>query len=586
MKSTKNNLNNKRRIILITYSAIMLATALVLTYLENFLPPLFPGLPFRWGLSNIAVMFSLINLGIFPAIFLALGKAIFNLAWSPVAAILSLTAGLSSVFVMSLLRKTKVSLLSISILSALSHNCTQIILVSLLLKEFPIKLFLIPLLIISISTGFISATLLNLALRNIKLKVEKSTLVFLIVPVFLLTACSKKTKEYSKNYFNYFDTISILQIYSDKSNDEINELFKQIEDILDRENKLFDNFRAYDGLVNLYTLNQEASKSAVKVDEELFNIIKLSKELAEISNNSFTPMIGTYSSIWQKYYKLTETADNKTIINNKETISNYFAEISEARLKPELLDLNNLILDDKDFSIHFKVPGIKLDLGAVAKGYVAEKISALLKKNNIESAIINLGGNVKIIGQKSDGKMFQVGINNPYLRLAQGSHKSSKESELIEKYFPDYSKFIDRPNHEDLVNEAAYLHKVVCSDNQSVVSSGIYERFFFVNEERYSHLINPLNGKSTNKYLAISLVCDNSFLADAMSTALFNLSIDKGKNLIHKLNEKMKTSNSFAIDTSLDNIPQTKHDISAIWYNWDFSQEKEKGDIIKKISPQ
>ncbi len=549
--------NKQAKIKNLALAGISFSLALVLTYLESFLPAIFPGIPFRWGLSNIVVMFALLRLGLSSAIVIAIAKAIFNLAWSPIAFSLSFSAGLVSVILMSiLLRKTSLSINTISITSALTHNFIQIIIVFFFLPSFPLHLFIIPLLIISILSGFLSATLLGLCLKNIKFLSHNLLILFSITSILSLSSCKQtQIKEYTKTYLNFFDTISLISIYAEpKDEAKINEVFNEIENRLNIQNRLFDNFKPYEGVVNVYSINEFADKRAMVLDDDLYQLISLAKKLAYDTNMAFTPTVGSLSSIWQNDYKKA-TATNLLIdeIANSQTIS-------EAM---DTLDLSSLILDEKKHTIRFAKKGMKLDLGGIAKGYAAETVAKILKDNNFNSALINLGGNVKVLGQKRNHEQFRIGINNPYLRLAQTSRKDSEEYKIIEKNFPKYTVFVENPNNEAIKDFPSYLDYVNAADGSAVVSSGIYERFFFSHGKRYSHLIDTTIGISSNKYLGITVVNSDSTVSDALSTALYSLSVEDGKKLLDKIAK----------------------DSSVIWYNWDGKKDI-YGENIFTISSQ
>ena len=146
----------------------------------------------------------------------------------------------------------------------------------------------------------------------------------------------------------------------------------------------------------------------------------------------------------------------------------------------------------QDRIITFDSPDIQIDLGAVAKGYIADRIKEYLVSQGVESGIINLGGNVLCIGKKPDGTPFKIGIQKP---------------------------FADR-------NETEAIMDIT---NKSVVSSGIYERCFQYNGRSYHHILNPKTGYPyQNGLISVTIVCDQSVMGDALSTSCFALGLEDG----------------------------------------------------------
>ncbi|MBQ5590592.1 MAG: FAD:protein FMN transferase [Clostridia bacterium] len=162
----------------------------------------------------------------------------------------------------------------------------------------------------------------------------------------------------------------------------------------------------------------------------------------------------------------------------------------------ELIDFNNLLINDEDNTVYLKKKGCSIDVGAVAKGFVCEDIKEFLNSVGFKKGIINIGGNVLIVGEKGEKESFKVGIKNPF-----GSGN---------------------------------LYNVLVND-KSVVTSGDYERFYEIDGKRYNHIINTntLSPSSLNK--SVTIICNNSALADALSTALFIMDYTEGIKLIDSI---------------------------------------------------
>ncbi len=140
--------------------------------------------------------------------------------------------------------------------------------------------------------------------------------------------------------------------------------------------------------------------------------------------------------------------------------------------------------------------GAEIDLGGIAKGYIADKVAAYLKSQGVTSACINMGGNVVTIGEKPGGRPWTIGVRDP-------------------KGTPDQSE------------------EVLSLKDASVVTSGTYERFFLLDGTRYHHLLNPETGMPVQNGLAsVTIVGERSALCDALSTACFVLGEDASRPIL------------------------------------------------------
>ena len=150
-------------------------------------------------------------------------------------------------------------------------------------------------------------------------------------------------------------------------------------------------------------------------------------------------------------------------------------------------------------TVTFDTPGMGLDLGAIAKGYIADRIKEYLKKEGIEHALINLGGNVLCLGDKPEGTAFRIGVQKPF-------------------------------------GEATETLTICPIEDQSLVSSGTYERFFQKDGRLYHHILNPKTGYPyDNGLTAVTIRSDDSLTGDALSTTVFALGEEKGLELLNRL---------------------------------------------------
>ncbi len=162
-------------------------------------------------------------------------------------------------------------------------------------------------------------------------------------------------------------------------------------------------------------------------------------------------------------------------------------------------DIEDIAIDGN--TIFKKDSEIKLDVGAVAKGYATEKVALWMQDEGITGYLLNVGGNIRIVGDRPDGEKWQIGLENP-----------------------------DTENTEE-----PYIEYLELSDGYSVVTSGSYQRFYTVEGKNYHHIIDSDTLMPADKYKMVSVINKNSGVADALSTALFCMDYNEGKQLVNSL---------------------------------------------------
>lgn len=225
------------------------------------------------------------------------------------------------------------------------------------------------------------------------------------------------------------------------------------------------------------SINMAAGKHAVEVSRPVFDLIAQALQISLQPNCYFNCAIGALVKLWQIGFKGQQVP-------------------TDEQIKQHLLLTNprDIELNTDNHSIFLKRKGMQIDLGAIAKGYIADVIKEVLVKHNIHQAIINLGGNVLTIGDSplSDDKCWHVGLKKPF----------SDNQELI---------------------------GIINVNNKSVVTSGIYERFFYQNNRLYHHILNPLTGYPLDNELeSVTIISKSSLEGDIYSTILYGLGVSKG----------------------------------------------------------
>lgn len=323
--------------------------------------------------------------------------------------------------------------------------------------------------------------------------------VFLLLLVFImvisLPSCTKtdKRQEFKAYYFDWFDTVTVITGY-EESKDVFDKRVKEIEEIFSKYHKMYDIYTKYQGMNNLAVINEVKNgvHSEIPVEQEIIDLIKFSKSLYNTTGGKFNIALGSVLSIWHTYRE--EGMDNP----------------SEAKIPPietlesaaQHIDINSIILDEENKTVFISDSDTKIDVGAVAKGYACEMAARYLEDSGVSGYVINAGGNIRTIGSKPNGDKWTVGIENP--------DTSDKETPYIE-----------------------YL----ALNGQALVTSGNYQRFYIVDGKNYHHIIDPDSLMPSDKYMSVSVLANDSGLADGLSTALFNMSIEDGKKLVETLSD-------------------------------------------------
>lgn len=293
------------------------------------------------------------------------------------------------------------------------------------------------------------------------------TLVFSLL-LTILSACSSKAEEkISKSDF-VLNTVATITLYG--SNDEA-----LIEDC-------FEFCRYYESLLSRTNENSEIYKlnrrEISEVSDETAELISKALYFSELSNAAFDISIEPLSSLW-------DFASDTPRVPSA-------GEIEEACKK---VDYKAVSVQGN--TVTFANEYTRIDLGAIAKGYIADKLKELLLSRGVTSAIVNLGGNVLCIGEKANGEGFKIGIQYPF-----------KDSSIASLTLSDLS----------------------------VVTSGIYERCFEENGVFYHHILNPKTGYPLeNGLLSVSIIGPDSCSCDALSTSCFALGKDEGMKLIESM---------------------------------------------------
>ena len=311
----------------------------------------------------------------------------------------------------------------------------------------------------------------------------KRLLSVLLVPALVLGACAcsmtPRPQRFTATLTDYFDTVTTVVAY-DESQSAFDTHLRQFEEQLAVYDTLYDKYHDGD-MPNLKTVNETAAKGAVKVDERLMDLLLYGKEVYALSGGKTNICLGAVLALWHE-------AQETKVLPEK-------AALQEAARHTAIQDL---VLDEKNGTVFFTDEALQLDVGAIAKGYVANAVLPWAK-SVWSAAMLNLGGNVVAFGYKeNDGKSrWNIAIENPD-QTATDTLATVQVTEL------------------------------------SVITSGDYQRYFEANGKRYCHIINPDTLQPSEYFSSVTVICPDAALGDALSTTLFNLSLEEGKALLRQ----------------------------------------------------
>jgi len=315
-------------------------------------------------------------------------------------------------------------------------------------------------------------------------------LAFLLLSVLLLaplSACRDRAPVlYRDTSYGYFDTVSILSGY-ETDEDRFREAAAGVWSIFAHYHRLSDRYQNYEGLNNLKTLNDAAGLLPVKLEDDLLDLLEYAVETYELTLGEVNVAMGNVLALWH------DARENAAADPDSAAIPDEGA-LEAASLHT---DITCLVIDRENGTALLSDPLMSLDLGALAKGYATEQAARWLSENGYEHYAINAGGNIRAVGTKPNDENWIFGIEDPS-------------------------------------GETAYLAKVPVTLG-SLVTSGSYLRYFTVDGVRYHHIIDAETLMPLDTFQSVSVLTENSALADALSTALFNLSETEGLALVESL---------------------------------------------------
>ena len=300
----------------------------------------------------------------------------------------------------------------------------------------------------------------------------KKYCLFLLL-VLSLASCKPAVKKESRTVFA-LGTVCSIQVFTEKSQTEVESI---LQTCTRRLEELERHLSANTEFSTLIDINKAAGVSAVNVPADIYPLFERAMFFAEKTDGAFNPAIGGVVKLWNIGFENARKPEDQDI---QEALS--------------LTDYKDVQLTGT--AVFLKKEGMKLDLGAIAKGFAADELTRIVKQAGIMHAVIDIGGTIAAAGVRPDGKRWNIGIRDPRIRQGQ--------------------PIISAP-----------------IENRSVSTSGSYERYFEQDGVRYHHIIDPATGYPVrSNMIAVSVFADSATDADALSTACFVLGYEKAVKLL------------------------------------------------------
>lgn len=285
-----------------------------------------------------------------------------------------------------------------------------------------------------------------------------------------------QNSEPMKGTFFIFDTIVNVSIYDSRATkqnvEDIEALLEEIDNKISRTNSDSE----------IYKVNTNSGVAPVQVSADTFNLVSIAIDYAKRTNGLLDPSIGRLVTLWNIGHE-----------------GAHVLPIEEIAPMQQLCDYRKIELNKEKHEIYLQEKGMEIDLGSYGKGYAADAVYDYLADQGFNSAIIDLGGNVFAMGQKPNGEDWNIGIQDPT---------------------------------EERGNPIGSIRV----NDKTVVTAGIYERYFIEDGKFYPHIINPKTGYPVdNNISSVTIVTDRSTDADTIDTALVLLGIEEGLKFVENI---------------------------------------------------
>ena len=314
----------------------------------------------------------------------------------------------------------------------------------------------------------------------------------------LLAGCAPKKKEltrYTTVFYDVFDTVTQVIAYCENE-EEFNAQMSALHADLAAYNQLYDIYNDYPGVTNVKTINDNAGKAPVEVDERILSMLELADRMYQTTNGKLNIAMGSVLSIWHDYREA--AAVNETDADNR------LPSTEELEAAAQHCDIHNIIIDEDAKTVYLADPEMSLDVGSVGKGYAVEMVCQAAEARGLTSALVSVGGNLRAIGTKPDGSQWTGGVENPW-------------------------------NASDVYTAGSMLGDPINMSDMALVTSGDYQRYYVVDGTRYHHLIDPDTLFPATYFNGVTVLCSDSGLADCLTTGLFCQPLEDGMKIVESL---------------------------------------------------
>lgn len=312
-----------------------------------------------------------------------------------------------------------------------------------------------------------------------------ATLILLLVLLCGCTAAPAKSDDtglnrYDATFLTLFDTVTTIVGYAE-TEEAFTDTAQVFHDELLEYHQLYDIYNEYEGINNIKTINDHGWEHPIKVDQRIIDLLLFSKELYTQTEGRVNIAMGSVLRLWHDARETGIADPSRAALPDQAALEQAAAHT----------DIDSIQIDVEESTVFLSDPEVKLDVGAIAKGYAVEQVC----RNTPSGLLISVGGNVCPTGPKPEsGQPWVVGIQDP----------------------------------ED---PEQYLHTIYVED-VSVVTSGDYQRYFTVDGVPYHHIIDPDTNYPAGYWRSVTILCRDSGVADALSTALFTLPQEEGQALL------------------------------------------------------
>ncbi len=339
-------------------------------------------------------------------------------------------------------------------------------------------------------------------MKHLKRKI--TAILLIAVMLFPMSACGRKEEptRYQAQFLELFDTVTTIIGYAEREED-FSEFAQSVYDDLKVYHELYDKYNNYEGVNNIKTINDNAGIRPIKVDQRIIDMLLYARDAYRQTDGKLNIALGSVLEVWHDY----RTAGIDDPENAK------LPPMELLREKAEHTDIDKLIIDEAESTVYLEDPEMRLDVGGVAKGYATEQVVQNAMEKGYNHGLLSVGGNVRAFGSRG----YSI-----FAPKDAGEAIGSKDA---------WNVGIQNPDKE---SEEKYLY-ILNLENLSLVSSGDYERYYTVDGKRYHHIIDPATLMPSEYFTAVSIVTEDSGMADALTKALYNEPLEEGLKMIEAM---------------------------------------------------